>query len=267
MIRRRAALALLVALGLAALAEPGAVADDKTVLRGEGSTGEKKVVLLELYSSQGCSSCPPAEEFVSGLPAKGYPRDRVVTAAFHVDYWDKLGWKDPFAQKAWTKRQTELDTALRLTNIYTPQLVLDGADAGAAGDPRALDRALGAPPRARLTLEAELAEKLSVKGTVAPLGEALPAGLAVEVLLLEDDLSTKCERGENRGRTLDETSVVRALARPLTLARPAKERTSFEAKLDVPAAARRDKLHVAAVLRDPKTWRVHQALDVALVRS
>jgi len=122
-------------------------------------------------------------------------------------------------------------------------------------------------PRARLELEAVLGEKLAVKGRVSPLGGALAAGLRVEVLLLEDGLVTKVPRGENGGQTLEEGSVVRALARPLELARARSEPESFEAELAVPEGSKREQLHVAAVLREASTWRVLQALDVALVAS
>ena len=64
----------------------------------------KRVVLVELYTSQGCSSCPPADAFVRGLPALGVGRDKVIPLTFHVDYWDRLGWKDPFANPKFTQR-------------------------------------------------------------------------------------------------------------------------------------------------------------------
>ncbi len=143
--------------------------------------------------------------------------------------------------------------------------MIEGADAQA--DTALLDKAATAQPRAALALEAELGEKLALEGSVTPIGRALPAGLELEVLLLEDGIATRIERGENAGRTLEEASVVLEAKKALTLSRETSERTSFEMKLPVPGGAKRTNLHVAAVLREARTWRVVQALDVALVAS
>jgi hypothetical protein len=261
-------LPIVVLAGIGALAR----ADEPAVARGgRGSTGDRKVVLLELYSSQGCSSCPPAEEFLLDLTKKGFPLDRVVPAAFHVDYWDRLGWKDPFSDARWTKRQHDVGTALKQESLYTPELVWDGRGHGSAPSDAStgLERALRAKPRASLELSAELtAECLAVKGTATPAkGQRLDADLALEVLVLEDGLETKVTAGENKGRTLRETAVVRDQKTALTLAKDSSDPVKFEASFQVPGSWKRDALHVAAVLRAPKTATVWQALDVALVAS
>lgn len=84
--------------------------------------------LLELYTSEGCSSCPPAEQWMSAL--KNQPRlwQDIVPVAFHVDYWDRLGWRDPFASKLWTERQTEYSARWKTESVYTPAFVLDGKE-------------------------------------------------------------------------------------------------------------------------------------------
>src|SRR5499427_9849171 len=96
----------------------------------------RRAVLVELYTSQGCSSCPPADAFVRELPALGFGRDRVIPLTFHVDYWDRLGWQDPFAGGAFTERQEwysrsgrlrSPDGAAGLDGLYTPQMIVDGA--------------------------------------------------------------------------------------------------------------------------------------------
>jgi hypothetical protein len=254
-------LAALLLLGTLAFAEePGA-------LVGKADTGTERYAFLELYSSQGCSSCPAADDVVRGLGAKGFAR--VVVAAFHVDYWDRLGWKDPFARAEWSKRQIDRAKAHRSPDYYTPQLVVDGLDPRDAKEElaAALTRALAQPARAQLGLEARLEKSLTVSGHVTPLGkDPLPAGLVVEALLLEDSVSTEIERGENGGRTLVEEAVVRACVVAAKLERPVGARTAFKATLPAPAG-RREHLRAAVVLRDPKTHLVHQALDVALVAS
>ena len=96
----------------------------------------RRPVLVELYTSQGCSSCPPADAFVRQLPTLGLGRDKVVPLTFHVDYWDRLGWKDPFASGAFSERQEwyahssklrSPDGAAGLDGLYTPQMIVDGA--------------------------------------------------------------------------------------------------------------------------------------------
>lgn len=86
------------------------------------ASGPSRARLLELYTSEGCSSCPPAERWLSQLP----PDSGVVPLAFHVDYWDRLGWRDPFAQAAFSRRQRARNS--KLGWVYTPQVMLDGDD-------------------------------------------------------------------------------------------------------------------------------------------
>ena len=90
------------------------------------TSGAQRVALLELYTSEGCDSCPPTDRWVSALATRGFAGDRVIPLAFHVDYWNYLGWKDPFAQARYTERQRFVNARVRTRTIYTPQLMLDG---------------------------------------------------------------------------------------------------------------------------------------------
>src|SRR5512139_200416 len=84
--------------------------------------------LVELYTSEGCDSCPPADRWLSSLGAKGYAPDRVVPIALHVDYWDYIGWKDPYARQAFSARQRKMAALARASLVYTPQVLLQGRD-------------------------------------------------------------------------------------------------------------------------------------------
>jgi hypothetical protein len=84
--------------------------------------------LIELFTSEGCSSCPPAEEWMSGLKSQPRLWQDIVPVAFHVDYWDHLGWRDPFASKTWTDRQADYSARWKKESVYTPAFVLDGAE-------------------------------------------------------------------------------------------------------------------------------------------
>jgi hypothetical protein len=89
---------------------------------------DKRVSLLELYTSEGCSSCPPADSWLSELETAGYRRDHVVPLALHVDYWDYIGWKDRFARAEFTARQRQAASKESLGFVYTPQVMLNGRD-------------------------------------------------------------------------------------------------------------------------------------------
>lgn len=84
--------------------------------------------LIELYTSEGCSSCLPAEEWMSGLKTQPRLWQDIVPVAFHVDYWDHLGWKDPFASKSWTERQADYSARWKIENVYTPAFAVDGKE-------------------------------------------------------------------------------------------------------------------------------------------
>jgi hypothetical protein len=196
------------------------------------STPWRKVVLVELFTSQGCSSCPAADAFVRELPALGLGRDRVVPLTFHVDYWDGLGWKDRFARREFTARQEWYARATRLRSpegeaglqgLYTPQMVIDGAvhlsGRRRQDAVREMERAAAAAP------VFDLAPRVSVQGTsldvaVDPGRRARPtSGLDwhLRVALVTRRARTPVDRGENAGETLEEAAVVRVLSDPIAL--------------------------------------------------
>jgi hypothetical protein len=160
-------------------------------------------VVVELFTSQGCSSCPPADAFLTDLAQK---RPEVLPLAFHVTYWDYLGWKDPYSLDAATARQRDYARQIGKDGIYTPQMVVDGA-AGFVGS----DRSEG------LAAIASAARK-TVLVTVARDGQSLLVTVGAgsgqaRVLLVGFDRThqTPIGRGENGGRTLTESNIVRSL--------------------------------------------------------
>lgn len=194
----------------------------------------RRVVLVELFTSQGCSSCPPADAFVRELPAQGLGRDKVVPLTFHVDYWDGLGWKDPFAAPAFTERQRAYarsgklrspDGRAGIEGIYTPQMIVDG-QVHFSGQRR--QDALREMARAAMRPPAfDLITKATVRGsTIEVVVAASERGATkrdadwhVVVALAATKARTAVARGENAGETLDEAAVVRALSDRIPLAR------------------------------------------------
>ena len=194
-----APLALTAATTLALAAPTGAIA----AATCSAQSGASVPAVVELYTSEGCSSCPPADRWLSTLQG----RDGVVALAFHVDYWDSLGWKDRFAQPQFTQRQNATQDTSGARFAYTPQVLLDSRDAPgwSALPPAVLQRKT--PATVGLTLARDGA---GLALTVAPRAGA-PAQLSGYVAVVDDGLQTRVGAGENRGATLHQDGVVREL--------------------------------------------------------
>jgi hypothetical protein len=168
-------------------------------------------LVIELFTSQGCSSCPPADALVNKLAKAGQLGGRaVIPLTFHVDYWDDLGWPDPFATAAWTERQREYASAFH-DRVYTPELVVAGGAAMVGSHGARVAQAIAAaPPQKKLAATATWdAKGLRVDVTA-------PANADVYVAIWEDNTKTKVPRGENAGETLASDHVVRKLVRVAT---------------------------------------------------
>jgi hypothetical protein len=163
-----------------------------------------KTQLLELYTSEGCSSCPPAEAWVSKL--QNHPRlwRDFAPLAFHVSYWDRLGWRDPFASKEWTARQYRYASTWSSGTVYTPGFVLDGREWRGNGSVPAPSR--DEPGVLRVSLGNE-----NVSASFAPTATSAKP-LELHVARVGFGLSTDVKAGENRGRKLAHDFVVLGVA-------------------------------------------------------
>ena len=193
---RRLALTLLV---LASAAGPGVSGAAVPCLARSGADAP---IVVELYTSEGCSSCPPADRWLSKL--KG--REGVVALAFHVDYWDGLGWKDRFAQPQFTQRQNATQHTSGARFAYTPQVIVDGRDApdwhALAARPR---------PAAPAAVSLQLAREDGGLVLAVTPAKGAPAALSGYVAVVDDGLQSQVRAGENRGETLRHDGVVREL--------------------------------------------------------
>jgi hypothetical protein len=177
-------------------------------------SGPQRVALLDLYTSEGCSSCPPADRWLSSLEKHGFTPDKVIPIALHVDYWDYIGWKDRFARPTFTVRQREQATLNRSSFIYTPQAMLNGKDYRGWGSDSKLGDDIAAinrsPSHADIGLTiTPVQDKLTVKATAKS-----PAGTALYIALVENGLSSEVMAGENSGARLNHDHVVRAWLGP-----------------------------------------------------
>jgi hypothetical protein len=206
----------LLAILAAALGAKGASSADPA--RDASAPASSEVpVLVELFTSEGCSSCPPADDVLARLErAQPVPEAYVVPLAFHVDYWDDLGWPDPFASSASTARQRSY--AALGGGTYTPQAVVDGRAQMVGSRAGGLERAVAqAALRAHAPLSIDVwpsdDDTLQVSAHVGPIPQDGRDAAGVEVLfaLTQAKARVAVPRGENAGRTLDHTAIVREL--------------------------------------------------------
>lgn len=216
-------------------------------------TAGQAPVLVELFTSEGCSSCPPADFFLSHLqkdqPVKGV---QIITLSEHVDYWNQLGWTDPFSSHGFTERQGRYAESLRGEGPYTPQMVVDGSKGFVGSDAHKVLQAIA---------EAAKAPKANVElrcgGSPLRLGiRAAATGEDSDILLAltENGLASNVSRGENRGRTMAHDGVTRRL---MTIG-SAKKQAPFEAeqKIALDGGWKRENLSAVVFLQGRSSHRV-----------
>jgi len=225
-------------------------------------SGAMRVPLLELYTSEGCDSCPPTDRWVSSLPQRGYTSGRVLPLAFHVDYWNYLGWQDSYAKPAFSERQRAANQRNKSRVVYTPQLMLDGADyrRGLRGnDFSARITAINnQQPRAHINLAIISGPRLQVKMTFPDTIDR--NNVRVYIAVYENGLATDVPAGENRGKRLLHDFVVRELLGPWIP--DAAGNYSFDLPLQFPPHWQSSRLHIAAFAQDLTTGATLQALSL-----
>lgn len=167
------------------------------------ASAEEPLAVVELFTSQGCSSCPPADAFLGELSV----RHDVLALAYHVDYWDYIGWKDIYANPAYTQRQRAYARRFDLSYIYTPQMVVNGHFETSGNKRRALLQVIEQEIRAASQIT------LAVRGGQIVLdGPQQDQAVALYQVTYLKEEKTKIRRGENRGKTLSEYNIVTELA-------------------------------------------------------
>lgn len=186
------------------------------------SRNQRVPVLLELFTSEGCSSCPPADELLNRLdqsqPVSGV---EVIAMSEHVDYWNRLGWADPFSSAQFSERQNDYANVFGPDEIYTPQMIVDGRAQFVGSNSSRASSAIATAardPKAEMTVilakrATSLADEVPIDIHVANL-PSVSAGDTAELMLAitESGLRSNVSRGENSGRKLIHTAVVRKLA-------------------------------------------------------
>lgn len=255
-----ALLALITAAAAATAADPNA-----TPQTAASAAGTPAPIVVELFTSQGCSSCPPADRLLNRLMSDPKMASEVIPLAFHVDYWDHQGWVDPFSSHDWTVRQEGYAQEFRVNQVYTPQLVVNGRTQ-CVGNQEAdvrqqIDQALGDRPDGVVTVDDVTVSSppsrksdgsLKVKVT-AHLTRPVQDPLDLWVAVTENGLTTSVRGGENATATLHDNHVVRGLVKALTLPAGASAAQSGEVTLPLAHGADLASFTVAAFLQDSKT--------------
>jgi len=199
------------------------VAASSIVLSAVAADPVRLPVLVELFTSEGCSSCPPADRHLQQLDSE------VIVLSEHVDYWDRLGWKDKFSSPAFTERQETYAKQFGLDSPYTPQMVVDGVAQFTGGDTRRaiveIDKA-GSRPKADILLGRTAA------GVDVAI-EAVPHECDIWLALADNSDVTRVAAGENRGRTLSHVAVVRSIRKIGYV----KRGGTFSRQVELPASA------------------------------
>lgn len=272
---------LLAALAFAMLAALGPAAAGETAPEGgaapSDTAGQAKpqgVAVLEIFTSEGCNSCPNAERAVAGLrdqvQAKG---GNLILLAWHVDYWDKLGWKDPFASPQYTQRQREYQIKSGLGQAWTPHMLINGRT---LVSPQLLQRylqgALVIPPRLRVSatraVEQPEAGAIAVDYTIEGKRTVPVVGLAI---LTEDEIQSEVTAGENAGKTLTHQGVVRTVV-PFRVPAPpqaAEGETATETPsisgtvtIPIPEGVQRAKANVVILAQAPESMLIKGAAKI-----
>ncbi len=223
----------------------------------------RQAVVVELFTSEGCSSCPPADELLGRLRQEKFADGlEVIPLGLHVDYWDFQGWTDRFSSAGYTQRQEKYAQRFRIEGPYTPQIVVDGAAEFVGNDAArvrpAILQAASRPQLARVqvSISPDASQLLQIQASSA-------AGTSGEVMLAytEDNLASKVRAGENKGRELRHSAVVRAL-RSLGHLRNGSFETSVPLKLK--SDWKRNDVRVVVFVQEPDNGAIDGAASLQL---
>ena len=226
-------------------------------------------VLIELFTSEGCSSCPPADALLERLDrSQPITGAELIVLSEHVDYWNHIGWKDPYSSREYSERQSAYAEHFGLSSIYTPQMVVDGHIELVGSDERRAIQAVENETKVQKTplslsaIHFESNNKISLHVETGPLPPYIPAKSANLFLEIADDSDeSHVNGGENDGRTLKHVAVLRDLVPVGTVGRIDKFSRDMTVKL---GNGNRGNLRLVAILQEPATGRVWGAVSARL---
>jgi hypothetical protein len=229
----------------------------KSPARAVAADAGQGVAVMELFTSQGCSSCPPADELLGKYAAQNNPN--IIALSFHVDYWNRLGWKDSFSDAAFSQRQRNYASQIENSSVYTPQLVINGATEMVGSQANSIDaavkKALSQKPPVTINVNSR-----EINNDAIVIGYTITGNIDhtnLLALLVQTKSSTKINAGENNGVTLTSYNVVKSM---LTL--PAKPAGSC--KLAIPAVFEKNNCSVVLLVQRKDSLTIAGAVKTEL---
>src|SRR5262249_46737153 len=229
-------------------------------------------VIVELFTSEGCSSCPPADALLARYESQQpVANAQIIALEEHVDYWDQLGWVDPFSGRAWTNRQADYATSLGNGNPYTPQMVIDGRTefvGSRESQARQVIARAASQPKTRVSVGFQTGAKAgarTVQIVVDKLASSSPGDEPeVWLAITEADLHSEVTRGENAGRALGHASIVRVLRKVGRAQENASVAFSQSSPMKLDSRWKVANLHAVAFVQERKSRRILGAAIVSL---
>lgn len=224
-------------------------AGSKNTVQVKSAATKSGLPVVELFTSEGCSSCPPADRLLSKIKEE----NSAIVLSYHVDYWDRLGWKDPFSQAAFSNRQRQYAQRFSLQSIYTPQVVVNGQEELVGSDEAKLRAALHKNNNVA-AINATATRKN--KETVA-LSYSIPAAASVllTIALTQPDATTAVKAGENGGRTLHHVNVVQTV-------KTIDAKADGTAELTLPLPLQQSPLSLVLFTQEKKSLAIRNAIEL-----
>jgi hypothetical protein len=221
-------------------------------------------VIVELFTSEGCSSCPPADALLARLEKmQPVPGARIIALEEHVDYWNQLGWKDPFSSSQFHVRQNDYSVAAHVENIYTPQMVVSGQVGFDGGDADRASQEIGRAAQTQFTSielktmpNAKDAEMVDLSVQISNPKSAKLRAANLYLAVTENELTTHVGAGENAGRTLRHAAVVRSFGIIGKIDPKGANQGQVVSTLKLPKEWRRENLHAVVFVQEKDTYRI-----------
>jgi hypothetical protein len=256
--RREFVLGLVAMALMTACAIEAATPSTKALQQNPPSADSKRAVLVELFTSEGCSSCPPADDLLRAIDGKYDHGSLMIGISEHVTYWDHDGWMDRFDSDAITDRQNDYGQQFHIDSVYTPQMVVNGETQLVGSDSKALREAVHKAEAENGPTVSIISAKLdgdAVSATVSFAGELPKHGADVFAVVAQDETTEHVLRGENKGRTLSHASVARVLVKAARIheAGESTVRVALPSGFAATAGTRR---HLIIWVQEPNAGRV-----------
>jgi len=219
-------------------------------LKNKMAKEQEGFALIELFTSEGCSSCPPADEALEEIQKKYNDKD-VLVLSYHVDYWNKLGWKDIFSDASFTQRQEYYSNIFRLNNIYTPQVVVNGKKEFLGSDKSKLISSIEEQLKeiSSVSIKLNVLQNAEGKIDVRYSAEGTDAKKEQAILVLIQKMGVnEIKKGENKGRTLHHINIVRNI-----FYLPLKEKTT---SFTPPTGLKKEDIFVVGIIQDKKSGKI-----------